>query len=76
MKAHSQIEPVSTEHLLAFLGLAIDEARQARLLIQSKDSSNMLKEESLLSDTLSHLDQEIDYLEREIAQVRGRENWD
>jgi len=32
-----QIEPVSTEHLLTCLGLAIDEAKLVRSIIKSKD---------------------------------------
>jgi hypothetical protein len=69
MNTSAQIEPVSTEHLLTCLDLAIDEAKQTRSLIQSKDLPKILKEEGLLSDTLSHLDHEIGYLEIKITQV-------
>jgi hypothetical protein len=71
MNTSAQIGPVSTEHLLTCLDLAIDEAKQTRSLIQSKDLPKILKEEGLLSDTLSHLDHEIGYLEIKITQVRS-----
>jgi hypothetical protein len=74
MNISPQIEPVSTKHLLACLGLAIDEAKLVRSLIQSKDTARKLKKENPLSKRSIHLNLEIDYLEAKLVEVRSRAN--
>lgn len=65
-----EIEPVSTEHLLTCLGLAIDEAKLLRSLIESRDLASKLKQENPFSDRLVYLNREITYLEKKLAEVR------
>jgi hypothetical protein len=65
-----EIEPVSTEHLLNCLGLAIDEARLLRSLIESKQMAARLRQEQAFSDRLIYLNREISYLEKKLAEVR------
>jgi hypothetical protein len=74
MNLHPQIEPASTCSLLACLGLAIDEAKLVRSLIQSKDMVRQLKAEKSFSDRLIHLNREIKYLEKKLAEVRCQAN--
>ncbi len=69
-----QIEPVSTEHLLTCLGLAIDEAKLVRSLIQSQDLARVLKEEKPFSERLIYLNKEIQYLETKLTDVRSNAN--
>jgi hypothetical protein len=69
-----QIEPVSADHLLTCLDLAIDEAKLVRSLIKSKDMAFKLKEENPFSDTLLFLNVEIPYLEAKLIQVRSMAN--
>jgi hypothetical protein len=72
MISSSQTEPVSTEHLLMCLGLAIDEAKLVRSLIQMQDLARKLKIEKPSSDRLRHMNQEIDKLEHKLVEVRKR----
>jgi hypothetical protein len=74
MNLHPQIEPASTGSLLAYLGLAIDEAKLVRLLIQSKNMVRQLKAEKPFSDRLIYLNREIKYLEKKLAKVRCQAN--
>ena len=72
MSDTSEIEPVSTEHLLNCLGLAIDEAKLLRSLIESRDLATRLKQENPFSDRLVYLNREIAYLEKKLAEVRRK----
>lgn len=74
MNLHPQIEPASTGRLLACLGLAIDEAKLVRSLIQSRDLAHKLKVKNPFSDRLIHLNREIRYLEKKLAEVRCQAN--
>ena len=70
MNIFPQIEPVSTEHLLACLGLAIDEAKLTRSIIKSKDLAAALETENPVPRRLILLNREIELLEAKLAQVR------
>ena len=74
MHLSPQIEPTSTDRLLTYLGLAIDEAKLVRSIIESKDMTNKLKNEKPLSEKLCHLNREIEYLEVKLAKVRSLAN--
>ena len=74
MNPSVQIEPVSADHLLTSLDLAIAEAKLVRLLIKSKDMAFKLKEENPFSGTLFFLNVEIPYLEAKLIQVRNMAN--
>ena len=74
MNLHPQIQPVSTGRMLSCLGLAIDEAKLVRSLIQSKDMIHQMKAEKSFSDRLNHLNREIKYLEKKLAEVRYQAN--
>jgi hypothetical protein len=74
MNLNPQIEPVSTARMLTCLGLAIDEAKLVRSLIQSKDMAHQMKAEKSFSDRLNHLNREIKYLEKKLAEVRYQAN--
>ena len=69
-----QIELTSTDRLLTCLGLAIDEAKLVRSIIESKDMAHKLKNEKPLSKKLCQLNREIEYLEVKLAKVRSRAN--
>ena len=72
MSDPSEIEPVSTEQLLTCLGLAIDEAKLLRSLIESRELAARLKQENPFSDRLVYLNREIAYLEKKLAEVRRK----
>ena len=72
MNDPSEIEPVSTEQLLNCLGLAIDEAKLLRSLIESRELAARLKQENPFSDRLVYLNREITYLEKKLAEVRRK----
>lgn len=74
MNVSPQIEPTSTDRLLTCLGLAIDEAKLVRSIIESKDMAHKLKNEKPLSEKLCHLNREIEYLEVKLAKVRSCAN--
>ncbi|MDH3635350.1 MAG: hypothetical protein OES20_11670 [Gammaproteobacteria bacterium] len=74
MNVSLQIEPTSTNRLLTCLGLAIDEAKLVRSIIESKDLAHKLKNEKPLSEKLRRLNREIEYLEAKLAKVRSRAN--
>ena len=65
-----QIELTSKDRLLTCLGLAIDEAKLVRSLIESKDRVGKLKENDPSSRQLTYLNREINYLEVKLTQVR------
>ncbi len=67
----TQIEPVSTEHLLKCMGHAIDEAKYLRQLIHAKDAAAAIKQEKPFSDRLIHLNREIAYLESRLEDIRS-----
>ena len=72
MNVSPQIEPTSTNRLLTCLGLAIDEAKLVRSIIESKNLAHKLKNEQLLSEKLRRLNREIEYLEVKLAKIRSR----
>ena len=72
MSTSSQIDPLSTEQLLNCLGLAIDEAKYVRQLIDCMELVERLKQENPFSDRLIHLNKEIKHLEAKLAQVRSK----
>ena len=74
MRAAHQIEPTSTDRLLTCLGLAIDEAKLGRSIINSRDLAYKLKTEKSLPERLAHIDREIVYLEAKLAEVREKAN--
>ncbi len=74
MSISHQIEPVSTEHLLTCLGLAIDEAKLTRELIQAKDRAHKEKAENHFSHRLILINREIELLESKLAKVRSQAN--
>jgi len=65
-----QIELSSKDRLLTCLGLAIDEAKLVRSLIEYKDKAGMLEENDPFSRQLIYLNREINYLEVKLTQVR------
>jgi hypothetical protein len=65
-----QIELSSKDRLLTCLGLAIDEAKIVRALIESKDKAGKLQENDPFSRQLIYLNREISYLEVKLTQVR------
>jgi hypothetical protein len=65
-----QIELSSKDRLLTCLGLAIDEAKLVRSLIESKDKAGKLEENDPFSRQLIYLNREINYLEVKLTQVR------
>ena len=72
MNEPSEKEPASTEHLLTCMGLAIDEARLLRSLIESKQLAARLKQDQPFSDRLVYLNREITYLEKKLAELRRK----
>ncbi len=72
MEGYHQIEPTSTERLLTCLGLAIDEAKLVRSLIQAKDRTDKEKSEYPFSRRLVLLNREITYLEGKLNLVRDQ----
>ena len=71
-----QIELTSKDRLLTCLGLAIDEAKLVRSLIESKDRAGQLKANDPFSQQLIYLNKEINYLEVKLTQVRRTANGD
>jgi len=74
MNISSQVEPTSTEHLLACLGLAIDEAKLARKIIKSKDIARDLEARNPAPRRLILLNREIELLEAKLDRVRSQAN--
>ena len=74
MNISPQIEPVSTEHLLACLGLAINEAKLTRAIIKSKDIARDLEAKNPAPRRLMLLNREIELLEAKLAHVRSQAN--
>ena len=72
MNLHPQIEPVSTEHLLTCLGLAIDEAKLVRSVIKSKDYATKLETEKPTPRKLILLNRKIELLETKLDKIRGQ----
>ena len=71
MSSSHKIDAVSTDRLLNCLGLAIDEAKLVRSIIESKDRAYQLKKDNPFSDRLIFINREITYLEKKLAQVRS-----
>lgn len=71
MSPSHKIDPQSTDQLLNHLGLAIDEAKLVRAIIESKDEAYRLKKDSPFSDRLIYLNREITYLETKLEQLRA-----
>ncbi len=67
-----QIEPVSTEHLLAGLGLAIYEAKLVRSIIKSKDYLTRLETKNPAPRKLILLNRETELLEAKLARIRSQ----
>ena len=65
-----QIEPKSTDRVLACFSLAVDEAKLVRSLIQAKERARAIRESTPFSERLVCLNREISYLERKLAEVR------
>ena len=74
MNLSHQIEPASTDRLLACLSLAIDEAKMVKSLIQMKKQAQSLRENTPFSKRLVFLNREISCLERKIGEVRKQAN--
>ena len=74
MNTFTEIESVSTEHLLTCLGLAIDEAKLVRSIIKSKDFAAKLETEKPAPRRLILLNREIELLEAKLAEVREQAN--
>lgn len=72
MNISPQIEPVSTEHLLTCLGLAIDEAMLTRTIIKSKDIARDLETKNPVPRRLMLLNREIELLEAKLTRVRSQ----
>ena len=72
MRAAHQIEPTSTDRLLTCLGLAIDEAKLVRSIIESRNLARKLETEESLPERLAFIDREIVYLEAKLAEVRQK----
>ena len=74
MKVSSEFERISTEQFLSRLGVAIDEARLAKLSIQSSDLLTELDSHRLDSRRLLLVNREIELLEAKLNKVRCRLN--
>ena len=72
MSTAPEFKPVSTEHLLTCLDLAIDEAKLVRSLIKSKDLAIKLKSDDPFSQRLIYLNREITYLEEKLIEFRSQ----
>ena len=74
MNGTHQIEPRSTDRLLACLSLAIDEARLVREILQAKDHAHKLESSPAFAHRLLYLNREIELLEDKLEKVRGQAN--
>jgi predicted RNase H-like nuclease (RuvC/YqgF family) len=72
MSTSPEIDPLSTEHLLNCLGLAIDEAKYVKQIISCRELAEKLKREAPFSDQLIQLNKEIRHLEKKLAEVRSQ----
>ncbi len=72
MNGTHQIEPTSTNRLLACLGLAIDEAKLVRDIVQTKDQVYKEVSADSYSRRLLYLNREIELLEDKLEKVRIR----
>ena len=70
MNGTHQIEPTSTEQLLASLNLAIYEAELVRSFVQSKDIAKKLEADKSISRRMIVLNREIELLKTKQVQVR------
>ncbi|MFT5506576.1 MAG: hypothetical protein ACI845_000237 [Gammaproteobacteria bacterium] len=66
-----RIEANTTDRLLSNLKLAIDEARLVRMIVCASDQVRKLETTNNRSKRISYLTREIDYLEEQLATVRG-----
>lgn len=69
-----QIEPASTDRLLACFSLAIDEAKLVRSLNQMKDQVSKVGANTPFSERLIFLNRKITNLEAKLADVRKQAN--
>ncbi len=72
MNGTHQIEPTSTDRLLACLGLAIDEAKLVREIVQTKDQVYKEVPADSYSRRLLYLNREIELLEDKLEKVQSR----
>ncbi len=72
MNGTHQIEPASTDSLLACLGLAIDEAKLVRDIVEAKDQAHKEVSADSYSRRLLYLNREIELLEDKLEKVRIR----
>lgn len=70
MHLSPQIEPASTDRLLHCLGLAIEEVKLVRDIVNARHQASELKTRSPLSERLEFFDSEILKLESRLARVR------
>ena len=70
MKGVHQIEPTSTDRLLACLSLAIDEAKLFKSLNRMKDQACKLRANTPFCERLIFINREISALETKLADVR------
>lgn len=73
MRISSQAEQQSTDQFLLRLGVAIDEARHARSIINSSDRSANPRPHEPVSHKLLLVDREIELLEEKMKKVRCQE---
>ena len=76
MHGNHQIEPSSTNSVLACLSLAIDEARLVRSIVNTRDQANRLIERASDPQRLAYLNRKIERLEVELAELRKRARLD
>ena len=69
-----QIEPATTERLLKCFGLAVDEAKFVKQVIETRHRADALKQDQAASDRLILLNREIAYLEGKLEEVRKQAN--
>jgi hypothetical protein len=71
MNISPQVQPVSTEHLLTCLDLAIDEAKLTRAIIKSKNIARDLEARNPVPQRLILLNREIELLAAKLDRVRS-----
>ena len=74
MHGKHQIDPASTDSLLACLSLAIDETRLLRSIVATRDQANRLLDQPAEACRLAFLNRKIEHLEVELAEIRKRAN--
>ncbi|MDH3761332.1 MAG: hypothetical protein OEU50_10150 [Gammaproteobacteria bacterium] len=74
MNGTHQIEPESTEQMLAGLGLAIYQAELVRSFIHSTELADKIKTDKSISHRMALINREIELLESKLAHVRNGAN--